>query len=142
MLAVLAGALCYAVSAILARLRPAQGAVPTAAWVTLIAAMMALPVAIALEPLPGRVPTWAEGAALVGLGALSTATAAVVYFRLIASAGPSFASQLNYLIPLWALGMGVLFLGESPRANHLYGLGLILTGVLIAATGRRLDGSA
>ena len=76
-------------------------------------------------------------AALTTLGVFSTATAAVVYFRLIASAGPSFTSQLNYLIPLWALGLGILFLGESPSANHLYALGLILTGVLIAATRRR-----
>ncbi len=137
MLAVLGGALCYAVAAILARLRPTQGAVPTAALVTLVAALMALPIAVAIESPPPRAPDWSEVAALVGLGVFSTAAAAVVYFRLIASAGPSFAAQLNYLIPLWAVAMGVLFLGESPRANHLYGLALILAGVLISATGGR-----
>jgi drug/metabolite transporter (DMT)-like permease len=136
MLAVLGGALCYAVSAILARLRPAQGAVPTAAWVTLIAALIALPLAVATEPTPPGAPTWAETAAVAGLGLFSTASAAVVYFRLIASAGPSFAAQLNYLIPLWAVAMGVLLLGESPRPSHLYALALILGGILIAATGR------
>lgn len=133
MLAVLGGALCYAVSAVLARLRPAQGAVPTAARVTLIAAIMALPIALANEPPPLRALTWSEVGALAGLGVFSTAAAAVVYFRLIASAGPSFAAQLNYLIPLWAVAMGVLFLGESPRSNHLYGLAVILMGVLFAA---------
>jgi drug/metabolite transporter (DMT)-like permease len=140
MLAVLGGALCYAVSAILARLRPAQGALPTAALVTLLAALMALPTAVAIDPTPARVPTWSAVAALIGLGVFSTATAAVVYFRLIASAGPSFAAQLNYLIPPWAVAMGVLFLGESPQPNHLYGLGLILAGVLIAATGGKRRG--
>jgi drug/metabolite transporter (DMT)-like permease len=140
MLAVLGGALCYAVSAILARLRPAQGALPTAALVTLLAALMALPIALVIEPSPPRAPTWAEVATLLGLGVFSTATAAVVYFRLIASAGPSFAAQLNYLIPPWAVAMGVLFLGESPRPNHLYGLALILAGVLIAAIGGRSRG--
>lgn len=136
MLAVLGGALCYAVSAILARLRPAQGAVPTAALVTLIGALMALPIAVAVEGLAPHAPTWTEAAAVASLGVFSTATAAVVYFRLIASAGPSFAAQLNYLIPLWAVGMGVVFLGESPRPNHLYGLALILGGILMAATER------
>ncbi len=137
MLAVLGGALCYAVSTILSRLRPTRDALSSAALVTLIAALMALPLAAIWEPLPSLAPTWTELAALTTLGVFSTATAAVAYFRLIASAGPSFTSQLNYLIPLWALGLGILFLGESPSANHVYALGLILTGVLIAATRRR-----
>ena len=137
MLAVLGGALCYAVSAILARLRPAQGALATAALVTLLAALMALPIAVGIDPHPARAPTWVEVGALVGLGVFSTAAAAVLYFRLITEAGPSFAAQLNYLIPPWAVAMGVLFLGESPRPHHLYGLSLILAGVLIAATGGR-----
>jgi len=135
MLAVLGGAACYAVSAILARLRPAQGALPTAARVTLLAALMALPITAAVEGPLLRAPTWTETTAVAGLGVFSTATAAVVYFRLIASAGPSFAAQLNYLIPIWAVAMGALFLGESPRLTHLYGLALILGGILIAATG-------
>jgi drug/metabolite transporter (DMT)-like permease len=136
MLCMLGGALCYAVSAILTRLRPAHDALPSAALVTLLAALMTLPLAAAVDPAPLRLPTADETAALLGLGVFSTAAAAVVYFRLIASAGPSFAAQLNYLIPLWAVATGVLFLGESPRPNHLYGLALILAGILIAATGR------
>ncbi len=135
MLAVLAGALCYAVSAILARLRPAHGALPTAALVTLLAAGLSLPLALAWEPLPTQLPGWGAISAVAALGVFATATAAVVYFRLIAAAGPSFAAQLNYLIPPWAVAMGILFLGESPRPHHLYGLGLILAGVLVAATG-------
>ena len=58
------------------------------------------PLAVAWEPLPIRTPPWAQGAALAGLGIFSTATAAVVYLRLIASAGPAFTAQLNYLISL------------------------------------------
>jgi drug/metabolite transporter (DMT)-like permease len=54
----------------------------------------------------------------------------VVYFRLIRTAGPSFTSQLNYLIPLWAVIVGVVFLGEQPTLGHLAGLVLILAGIL------------
>jgi hypothetical protein len=43
-----------------------------------------------------------------------------------------FTSQLNYLIPLWAVGVGVLFLGEQPTLAHLGGLGLILGGILLS----------
>jgi drug/metabolite transporter (DMT)-like permease len=68
--------------------------------------------------------------ALLFLGLFSTATAMVVYFRLIRTAGPSFTSQLNYLIPLWAVAVGVAFLGEEPTLGHLLGLVLILAGIL------------
>ena len=138
MLAVLAGALCYAVAAILTRLRPANDALPTAALVTLLAALMTLPLVAGSAPIPLSPPALHELLAVAGLGVMSTALAAVVYFRLIASAGPTFVAQLNFLIPLWAVLMGILFLGESPRPNHLYALVLILAGVLIGATRRRV----
>jgi drug/metabolite transporter (DMT)-like permease len=145
MLAVLGGALCYAVSSILARLRPPQAALPTAALVTLLATLLTLPLAIATAPIPlAWPPPWPgprEALAVVGLGVLATALAAVIYFRLIASAGPSFAAQLNYLIPPWAVLMGILFLGESPQPNHFYALALILAGVVIASTGHRAAGA-
>ena len=134
--AVLGGALCYAVSAILARLRPPQAALPTSALVILLATLLTLPLAAATAPPPSLWPTRAEVLSVIGLGVFSTAAAAVLYFRLIASAGPSFAAQLNYLIPPWAVLMGIAFLGESPQPNHFYALALILAGVLIAASAR------
>lgn len=71
------------------------------------------------------------------LGVFATAIATIVYFKLVKSAGPSFVSQLNYLIPLWAVGVGMLFLGEEPEPNHLYALGLILCGILVTQLERR-----
>jgi drug/metabolite transporter (DMT)-like permease len=136
MLAVLAGAICYGVSSILARLRPLSDAVSTATTVTLLAALLSLPV-LAWSAVGGaldrvRLPLpWDVIGALLFLGLLSTATAMIVYFRLIQLAGPTFVSQLNYLIPLWAVAIGVVALGEQPTPDHLYGLGLILTGILV-----------
>lgn len=132
MLAVLGGALSYAVSAILARLRPAGSAFSTATATTLIAMLLMLPVVppIGDTPWPAEV-TSSELLAVALLGVFSTAAAAVIYFRLIGSAGPAFVSQLNYLIPLWAITMGVLFLGETVQPNHIYALLLILGGILV-----------
>jgi drug/metabolite transporter (DMT)-like permease len=133
MLAVLCGALCYGVSAILARLRPASDAVSTAAAVTALAALMSLPAGIGVG---GGVDVMTLSGSVVGallfLGMLSTAVSLIVYFRLIQTAGPSFTSQLNYLIPLWAVGIGVLFLGEKPSIAHLAALGLILGGIVLS----------
>ena len=131
MLAVLAGALCYAVSAILARLRPASDAISSAAATTLIATLMMLPFVAGPGDLASLVQV--PGAALwavLALGVFSTAMAGILYFRLVKSAGPAFVSQLNYLIPLWAVLVGVLFLGEALKPSHLYALALILGGVL------------
>ncbi|MBK1705319.1 DMT family transporter [Halochromatium glycolicum] len=134
MLAVLAGALCYGVSAILSRLRPTTDALTTAAAVTAFAALLSLPGAIASGParLDAAAFTPSVIVAVLFLGLFSTATAMLVYFRLIQTAGPGFTSQLNYLIPLWAVAIGILFLGEALGLGHLIGLLLILGGVLIA----------
>jgi drug/metabolite transporter (DMT)-like permease len=132
MLAVLGGALCYGISAILARLRPSSDAVSTAAVVTTLAALMSLPAGFGVEPVDlGALSASVIGAVLF-LGLLSTALSLIIYFRLIQSAGPGFTAQLNYLIPLWAVGVGVLFLGEQPTLAHLGGLGLILGGILLS----------
>lgn len=139
MLAVLVGAWCYAVSAILARLRPPSDAVSTAAAVTAIATLMSLVWVDRPDP-AWLVDAPSAIAALLFLGVFSTAAAAVVYYRLIKSAGPSFVSQLNFLIPLWAVGVGILFLGESPQPNHLHALALILGGIALTQFDRRRAG--
>lgn len=135
MLAVLAGALCYGTSAILARLRPPSDALSTAAATIGLAVVFAVPMAMSgwlggnIGPPRGELTAGVLGA-LLFLGLFSTATAMIVYFRLIRTAGPSFTSQLNYLIPLWAVAVGVVFLGEQPTLGHLLGLVLILAGIL------------
>ncbi len=138
MLAVLGGALCYAVSAILARLRPASDALPSAAATTLLGAGLMLPFVLGPGDLgpPGE-RFGASLAAVLALGAFSTAWASILYFQLIKSAGPAFLSQLNYLIPLWAVAVGMLFLGERPESRALYALALILGGILLTHLERR-----
>jgi drug/metabolite transporter (DMT)-like permease len=140
MLAVLGGAVCYAISAILARLRPASDAFSSAAATTLMATLMITPFLLGGGPASDL-----QDASLVSvlsiliLGVFSTAVAAIIYFRLVKSAGPAFVSQLNYLIPLWAVAIGVVFLDERPELKHLLALCLILGGVLVAQLeGRRL----
>ena len=77
-------------------------------------------------------------AAAVGfLGIVSTALATVVYFKLVAAAGPSFLSLINYLIPLWAVMIGMVFLGESPEWSSLAALALILSGIGLSEAGSR-----
>jgi len=135
-LAVLGGTVCYAVNTILARRRPPADALATAAGVTVIAAVLMMPVAAAGgAPWPIDAPVPALIAVGV-LGIVSTAVATVVYFRLIAAAGPSFLSQINYLIPVWAVGVGVAVMDERPEWSALGGLVLVLAGIALSERGR------
>lgn len=74
-------------------------------------------------------PTFAAWSALLGLAALSTALAYVIYFRLLAAAGATNLLLVTFLIPVSAIAMGVLVLGEQLAARHFVGLSLIGLGL-------------
>jgi drug/metabolite transporter (DMT)-like permease len=61
----------------------------------------------------------------------------VVYFSLVARAGATFLSMINYLIPVWAVILGALALGERLPARAFAALGLILAGIVVARWQRR-----
>jgi len=136
-LAVLGGAFCYAVNTIVARRRPASDALQAAAGVALAASVLMTPLAVISERPWTLAPAGTSLLALGVLGVFSTAVATVLYFRLITSAGPTFLAMINYLIPLWAVMTGALFLGEQPGWNALGALVLILTGIALAQWPRR-----
>ena len=106
---------------------------PVAASLTL-ATVVLLPAAIASPPhgLPGT----AAIAAIIVLGVLCTAMGLVVFFRLIAEAGPSRASVITYVNPLIAVIVGVLALDEHLSAMSVAGLVLILGGSWLSTRGR------
>ena len=136
-LAVLGGAICYAVNTIIARRRPPCEPLAAAAGITLAsAAIMALPGAHTSWPALSEIPQTALWGVLL-LGLFSTALATVIYLRLIALAGPSFVALINYLIPPYAVLAGWVLLGEQPDASALAALALILGGIAVSEIGTR-----
>ena len=136
-LAVLGGAICYAINAILARHRPPADPLVAAAGVMLAGSALMLPIgggaaSVQLFTVP-PVPL----AAMLALSIVATAIATVVFLQLVAIAGPSFTSFINYLIPVWALLMGVIFLGEEPGIRVVIALALILAGIALGEAGAR-----
>ena len=75
--------------------------------------------------------------ALFGLAAISTSLAYIIYFRILATAGPTNLLLVTLLIPLSAILLGVMVLGERLEWNAFVGMGLIFIG-LIAIDGRLL----
>jgi len=76
--------------------------------------------------------------ALFGLAAVSTSLAYIIYFRVLATAGPTNLLLVTFLIPLSAILPGVLVLGEQLDWNAFVGMGLIFIG-LIAIDGRLVE---
>jgi drug/metabolite transporter (DMT)-like permease len=131
-LACLGGALCYAGNSIVTKRMPATHALVAAAWTTTIAAVIMLVVVMAFENPLTSMPEPRAIATAIWLGVGPTAIATLVYFRLIARAGPTFMSIVNYLSPVVAVTAGAVLLGESVRPTALLALILILTGIALA----------
>jgi drug/metabolite transporter (DMT)-like permease len=96
-----------------------------------LAAAVALAVpALALWPdiLPGAA-AWLN---VTGLAVLCTGFAYLLYFRLIANAGPANAIAVTYLVPAFAVLWGGVFLGERPTPSMLAGCAVILLGTALA----------
>lgn len=131
-LAVLGGALCYALQSVLTRLIIKGDVLVSAATTLLIAAVIVVPVALWLDRPWTLAPSPSSVGAVIWLGVAPTALATILYFMLIRSAGPSFMSLVNYLSPGVAVMLGLLVLGETPQANAYLGLALILAGIAVS----------
>jgi drug/metabolite transporter (DMT)-like permease len=130
-LAAALGACCfYGVVGVLIK-RFAKGATPRgmAAGNQLAAAVVLLPLLPLLPPLTA--PTPLVIANLLGLALLASGVAFVLYFRLIADVGATRALTVTYLIPLFGIFWGWLFLGEALPAAALAGGVLILAGTIL-----------
>lgn len=78
------------------------------------------------RPAPARI--WA---AILGLAIISTALGYVVYFRILATAGATNLLLVTLLMPVIALVLGTLVLGERLAPRHLGGMALIAAGLAV-----------
>ncbi|WP_238413163.1 DMT family transporter [Saccharothrix deserti] len=83
----------------------------------------------------GGLPSWpgtSAAVALVVLGAAGTGLAYVLNLDVIRAAGPTVASTVTYVTPLWSTAVGALLLGEPVGWNTLVGGAVVIGGVLLA----------
>ena len=85
---------------------------------------------------PSAMPSWRVLAALAGLAVVCTAVAFLLFFRLIAEAGPARASVITYVNPAIAVILGVSVLGERFTPAMGGAFALILGGSVLATRGR------
>ena len=140
-IAILAASVSYAFSAVYGRRFSRRGLAPLAAatgQITAAAAVM-VPLALVVDrpwtlATPPPICAWE---ALIGLGVLSTLLAYIIYYRVLAKAGSVNLMLVTFLIPISAILLGMLFLGERLAANHFVGMAAIAVG-LAAIDGRPL----
>ncbi|RYF55063.1 MAG: EamA family transporter, partial [Comamonadaceae bacterium] len=70
--------------------------------------------------------------ALVALGVASTGIAYILFFRLIENAGPARALTVTFLVPVFAVFYGVVFLGEHVTQWMLICAAVIVCGVALS----------
>jgi drug/metabolite transporter (DMT)-like permease len=132
--AALGAAFSYALSAVYlrrwARDVPARG---MAVGTQLAGAVLLLPLTAAYPPAAASSAlVWAN---VLALGLLCSALAYLLYFRLIADIGATQALSVTYLIPIFGLLWGALFLGEPVSLAVLAGALLVIAGTALVLRG-------
>ncbi|MBP8932554.1 MAG: DMT family transporter, partial [Paracoccus sp.] len=108
----------------------------TATGQVIASSLIMLPLVMVVDrPWTLAMPGMSAIAALIGVAAISTALAYVLYFRILATAGATNLLLVTFLIPVSAILLGTLFLGEVLLPRQIAGMALIGAG-LAAIDGR------
>lgn len=93
--------------------------------------VLMIPIALMLDGPPGIALSFDVWAALLAMSGLSTALAYLLYFAILARAGAANMLLVTLLIPPFAIGLGVLFLGERMPPEAWIGFAIIAAGFAV-----------
>jgi drug/metabolite transporter (DMT)-like permease len=134
-LAVLGAAVLYAGSAVYVR-RNLKGITPTvqAFQITLMGDLWVWIGAFSLETpaFPTLTATWI---AALWLGLLGTFVAYLIYFNLIQNVGATRATMVTYLLPVFGVALGAIFLREQITLWVILGMALVIAGIYVVNSG-------
>jgi drug/metabolite transporter (DMT)-like permease len=130
-------ALCYAIGPIIVDRKlndvPAIGVVTAS---LIVAALLYAPFAPTVWP--ESFPASAAWS-VIGLGVLCTASAFLVFFALIAEAGPARATVVTYVNPAVAIVLGAMVLSEPVTLGMVIGFPLVIVGSVLGTSRVRND---
>jgi drug/metabolite transporter (DMT)-like permease len=131
-LAILAGAVCYAAATVIARKMPPASSLVTSAGVMLAASCVMSGFMWDGITVIDQV-SWQAAGAIGFLGLLGTGVASILYFHLLSRTSARFTSLLNFLVPVWAVCLGAVWLGESLPLSAWFGLVLVLGSLILTS---------
>jgi drug/metabolite transporter (DMT)-like permease len=138
--ACLLAALSYGFAGVWGRRFGSRGMAPlaTAFGMLTCSSLILLPIVLVHDqPWMIKTPGITVIGAMLALALLSTAFAYILYFRLLSRIGATNLALVTFLVPVSAIALGCLVLGETLAPRHIMGLALIMMG-LIAIDGRVL----
>ena len=127
-LACLAAAFLYGVGANMIRVRFADEPPLALAIGQQLAATLVLLPLVPLSPVRSS-PDAVDLLCLLALAVLSTSLAYLLYFRLIAELGPTGGMTVIFIVPVFGVLWGALFLGEAVHLSTVAGGAVILASV-------------
>ncbi len=133
--AVLGAAVSYALAAIYGQRFKGMRPIVVAAGMLCGATLMMIPLAFYFDRPWHLAPGGMTILSIIGLAAISTSLAYVIYFHVLAAAGPTNLLLVTFLIPISAITLGGMVLGEALRWGDFMGMGIIFLG-LITMDGR------
>ena len=133
-LACVAAALSYAISSVMTRRCPPIDSITMATILMLIGATTLIPAMLWIEGVP-QIADTRSTLAIIFLGFVPTALAALLRVFTIRSAGAVFMTLVNYQVPVWSMIFGALILSETLPLRFFAALAMILTGLAISQYG-------
>ena len=133
LLAILAGiaaAACYAIAGTYMKRRAPQLRPLAVAGASQLIAGLALAPLVPLAPPPGPITPLVAALALA-LALLCSGVAYILYYRVLADCGPTRALTVTYLIPVFGLTWGVIFLNERITSPMMLGAALVIAGTFL-----------
>ncbi|SNS17983.1 EamA-like transporter family protein [Noviherbaspirillum humi] len=130
--ACLAAAASYALSSIIVKKTGVPGGVHPIAMASgslVMGGAMMLPALPLALPIP--MPSPLALGCIAGLALLSSGLAQALFIPLIVKVGPTRAMTASFLIPLFSMAWGVIFLGEAVRPPTLAGGALVLAAMAL-----------
>ncbi len=130
-IASLSAALMYAIAAPYIKQKLSGISPLVIATISLLGAAIILLPAIPFT-IPSVIPSPTVILSVLLLALFSTSLAYILYFRLIQNIGPTKALTVTFLVPVFAMLWGALFLKEPITASMVFGCALILLGTAFA----------
>jgi drug/metabolite transporter (DMT)-like permease len=121
----------YAISSIMTRRCPPIDSITMAALLLLVGAMALIPAMLIFEGVP-HIADRTSTIAIIFLGFVPTAFAALLRVITIRSAGAVFMTLVNYQVPVWSMIFGTVILAENLPLRFFAALALILIGLMIS----------
>lgn len=135
-LAILCAAICYAINAIITRQLTAMARLPMLSALMLCATAMLLPLSLIIDQ-PWQLVdfTWPAVTSVLLLAAGPTAFATWIILIIIDRQGASFLSQINFMVPVFGVLFGSVFLSEVLPVNAYIALVVILFAIALSRKG-------